>query len=469
MFVLSTARRLTMTGVLAFTVACTDNQTSYQGAQSGIDVPAKWSSFTASQPQMVDSQWLASFNDPALLALVNRALANNRDLQAASARLAESRALARQSGASLYPQLLATFEGRVDDQSGAASDEGFDYGLSVNWEADIWGSIRGTRRAAALDAVAQEALFEFARQSIAARVATQWIDIRANNALVQVARDERAARQNRVARTRERLEAGTILESDLDLAQSDLFEAEAELAAARRTLSTSRRAMDVLLGRYPDGQIAAPAWLHSLPPRPRAGVPSQLLERRPDVVAAERQVAAAFARRGAAQAARLPRLSLTGRVAASGGDFDQILDPDEIVWTLIGNLIAPLVDGGDRLEQVRIETARQEQALARYASTALVAFSEVENALARERSLLAELGAYENAIERVRAVREFETERFAVAEIGPARLSNVQEQFFDARRNAIRVHAALLRNRVALHLALGGSIRPVALASATGE
>ena len=149
-------------------------------------------------------------------------------------------------------------------------------------------------------------------------------------------------------------------------------------------ISSRVRALELLLGRYPAAQLEAPGALPPMPPPIPAGLPSELLERRPDVIAAERRVAAAFNRTGEAQAARLPRISLTASVNSISSELFVLQERDNPVWSVGASLLAPIYQGGALKAQVEIRTAEQKQAVAEYARVALRAFSDVENALAAE-------------------------------------------------------------------------------------
>ena len=212
----------------------------------------------------------------------------------------------------------------------------------------------------------------------------------------------------------------------------------------------------MLLGRYPKGEVAVRAALPPLPPMPPPGVPSDILERRPDLIAGERRVAAAFNALKQAKAARLPQLSLTGNVGGASGSLSNITDPANIAWRLAGNLLAPIFDGGARRAQVEIATAEQKQALAAYAQTALNAFSEVETNLdlagtlaRREEALGVALGEAEKAHRIARL-------RYKEGEIGLIDLLAIQQRVLSAKSNRLSVQRLALEQRVNLFLALGG-------------
>jgi outer membrane protein TolC len=194
-----------------------------------------------------------------------------------------------------------------------------------------------------------------------------------------------------------------------------------------------------------------------MPPTVPAGLPSSLLERRPDLVAAERRVAAAFARTDEAQAAKMPTLALTGSVGTASTDLLETLNPANLIWQTGAAFVAPLLDQGGREAQVEIATAQQEAAVASYGAVALTAFSEVESSLANgafltERERLLQIAVNENQS----AVQAAEAQ-FEVGAIDQLSLLQIQTRLFSSQAALIRIQSGKLTQRVNLHLALGGS------------
>lgn len=421
------------------------------------DVPTAWAA-TGGATGVVTDNWLASFNDADLSAAVAEAIANNADLRVAAARVEQAQLYAKLAGAKLYPSadVLARGGGKMSgDGSGLKGAV-----LSINWEIDLWARVRNARAAASADARSAEADFEFARQSMAATVARAWF--LATEAGLQAETARTTIRNNealvRLAETRSQVGVGN--DEEVYIARANVatyLDALRQVVLAR---DQAIRALELLLGRYPAGAAGVTVQLPGQPPSVPSGLPSELLERRPDVIAAERHVAAAFHRVHEAKAARLPAIALTSGVSSISSDLFVLQDRDNPIWNFGANLMMPLFKGGALKTQVEIRTAEQKQAVAAYASVGLRAFSEVEDALsaefaAREREQILTQARADNQ----RAADIVRTQ----FKVGSTDLRYVtqRELALNATESAlIRVQAEQRVQRVNLHLALGGSFEP---------
>jgi len=421
-------------------------------AMSNVRVQDRWAA-TASSPGAAVDRWLASFNDPQLDALVAEALAYNPDLRVAASRVEQAAAYVRLSGAMLYPQVNLRASGSVGaDASGVQG-----VGLFINWELDLWGRIRSGQAAAQdqYDAAALDA--EYARQSIAALVAKSWF--LATEARLQkvIAEETVAAAERQVALAQDRLRIGVGNEYDVTVARAGLASYRDSVQSVDLAYQQALRALESLAGRYPAAAVSVPAQLATLPGPVPAGMPAELLERRPDVVAAERRVAAAFYRVEEAKAAKLPRIALTAGVNSISSEVFLLKERDNPVWSLGAGLVAPLFLGGQLQAQEDIRTAEQKQAIAEYGRVGARAFGEAENALSAEFNLDRREAILKQAVaDNARAV-ELANVRYKV---GSGDLRAVQQQqlaLAAARTALLRVQSERLVQRVNLHLALGGS------------
>lgn len=461
--------------LLATTLAaCTTTGTTNFSTAPQVPIARNFAAYQTATPGLVDDGWIHTFRSPVLERLVSEAIANNQDLRAASFRVAEARAIARQSGAPLYPSVTGSLDvpdsGRLEVNGQPEPIDNVESRIDIAWEADIWGRLRGQREAAYLDAAAEVAVFEGVRQALAAQVASAWIRVAGDAHLLRLAREEVNVRSRTLTNVEQRIAARTLLEVDGNIVRANVARSQARVSLAEGNLARSARVLEVLLGRYPSAELRHLGGLPGMPGPVPVGLPSELLERRPDLVARERTVAAAFNRVRAARAARLPTVRLTANLVGQGGNLGDSLDPVNIVWTIAGGIIAPLIDGGERAQEVNIRTARQEAALAEYGAAALRAFQEVEDALTNEQILSRREAQLGRAVREFGSATTFEQERYQAGEIDLTRVEDTVLRYFESQRELSDARVARLQNRVALHLALGGSFerQPVQAVAVAG-
>jgi len=417
---------------------------------------AEWSS--AAESGAVQAGWIESFNDPALTAMVVEAQTNNRDLAAAAANVDRSWALARQAGAALTPDVSLAAAGA---RSGTADSSGptttnLSLGVQVSWEADVWGRLRSGQRGAVASAQAAEADFRSAQQSLAAATAKAYFSAIEANIQADIARETVEIMEETLRIVNVKRENGMASGQDVALARSDLATARERLTALEGSQRDAVRALEALLGRYPGADLEVRESLPDVPPPPPAGLPSELLERRPDIVAAERRVAAAFNTTNQARAAQLPSIGLTGSVGGASDSLSDLLDPANVAWSAGANLLAPIFDGGRRREAVEIATADQEQALAAYGQAAINAFSELETNL--DQGVVVQQRIVDLQEAASEADRAFRISRLRYDE-GEEELLNVltiQQRVIGSKSSLSSVERLLLEQRVNLNLALGG-------------
>ncbi len=430
-------------------------------SQSGLKIPSQWSQqqvlSTAPQP------WLADFEAPLLEALIREAVDTNFDLRSAAARLRMARAQADVVAADQGVQLGATGSASrrgAPVARGRLTENSFDGSLSAAWEADIWGTLAHRTRAAVLDARASEKDLAAARLSLAANVATAWFDAVESRQQVELARHTAQNFSENLQIVEQAYRRGLGSALDVRLERANVAGAEAQLAARRVTDDATLRILEVLLGRYPRAELELAVQLPVLKRQVPAGLPAEILGRRPDVRAAALRLAASDERFNAARKNRLPNISLSGAGGLSSNELRRLLDFNALLWNIAANLTAPIFQGG-RLSAAR-ELARSESAVALsdYAQVVLVAFREVETALAAEDLLGGQEQALRNEAKELDAAVELALKRYRSGLIDLI-------TWLEARRRAFQAHSALLaiqnrrlQNRVSLYLALGGEFAP---------
>jgi NodT family efflux transporter outer membrane factor (OMF) lipoprotein len=403
----------------------------------------------------VQGDWLATFGDEQLTNLVIEAMQHNADLRVAATRVEQAAAYVRMAGGELYPAVDALGRGGGEmsgDQSGIEGGI-----ISASWELDVWGRVRYGVRSTREQYASTEADYAFARQSLAALVAKSWF--LATEAVLQreLLVEMVEASSQLLALAEERLRVGIGSELDVASASVTLQTHRDSLRQVELAQAQSLRALELLLGRYPRAEIAVPAQFGELSAPVPAGLPSELLERRPDVIAAQRRVSAAFNLVEQAQAARLPRFSLSGSVSSISSDVFVLEDRDNPVWSLGGQIFAPLFAGGALKAQVDLRTAEQQQAIAAYGATALQAFGDVEDALASQVALQDRLAILETAVVQAERALQIAETRYRVGSVDLRRVQEQQIAYLGSRMSLIRVRAEQRVQRVNLHLALGGN------------
>ena len=421
----------------------------------------------------INDRWWTRFGDPQLEASVERAVADSPAIGQAIARVRQARAAARIAGADRLPQVDASLSAarqRLSLESlgiivpGGGSGEGpasytietYDLTANVSWEIDLWGRLSARSAAARAEFLASGANLQAVRQAIAAQTARTYFAI--VEAGEQVALAELAAENfAQTARQIEsRVDVGSAQPLDAELADANLRSARANLEQRREALARLTREFAILLRDYPDGEVAVSAVLPPVPSPPSAGVPAELLGRRPDIAASLLNLQAAGFRLTAAERSFFPSISLTGSAGTSSMELSNLLDPDFFVWSIAGRLLQPIFQGGRLRAQFELRAGERDEALQSYADTVLTALSEVETALAVEEFLAGqerELAAASVAAERV---VEISRNRYEVGKEPLLPLLESQRRALDARSTLLAVQRLRLTNRVDLHLALGG-------------
>ncbi|MCF6210685.1 MAG: efflux transporter outer membrane subunit [Gammaproteobacteria bacterium] len=435
----------------------TAKQDSPQAVKQAVETPESWA-IKAKQYDDDSINWLKTFNDPMMLKLIAEGKANNINLRVAAGNMDKAWLLAKQSGAALKPtadlSLGGTQSGSVD---GGASNSNVTVGLQASWELDVWGRMKSGVDAATASAQAAEADYIFAQHSLSGNIAKTYFKVIEAKLQADITRKNLATLEKGMRITQVKYDNGLSSGLDVALNRTNLASAKEQLIQIEGSERDALRALEVLLGRYPSASADIPNILPDLPLQPPAGIPSELLERRPDIVSAERKIASAFNATDQAKAARLPRFSLTASVNSASSSLSDVLDPANAVWQLAANLMAPLMDGGRRKIDIEIATVEQKQAIANYAQAALTAFSEVEDnldqgaVLARRETALSEAFRHSN---KAYSIAEL---RYKEGEIELLDTLQIQQQAISAESQLLSIKRAQLEQRINFYLALGGS------------
>jgi len=302
---------------------------------------------------------------------------------------------------------------------------------------------------------------EFGRQSLAATVAKSWFTATETWLQLQITEDMIKSGQELLTLADKRWQVGPGDEQDVALARANLGTFQDMAKQVRLAHEQSLRAVELLLGRYPAAELQARRDLPALPGPIPAGLPLEMLERRPDMIAAERRVAAAFNRVGEAKAARLPRIILNANVAAVKSDILELKkDFENPIGGAGAKLIAPIYQGGALKAQVKIRTLEQREAVAQYASIALRALGDVETALAVGNNLAERDELLQSTVTNNLRALELTQTSYRVGKIDMRAVQQQQLSVYSVRLTRLRVQSEQLTQRANLHLALGGSFEP---------
>lgn len=408
-------------------------------------VRKEWAS--AAESGEVPNGWLTSFNDPKMEELVVEALRHNLALRGAATRLDVAAASAAQADALSKPTVSL---------GGGGGVAGIGVGLNVSWEMDVWGRLKAIQSAADEQLASVQNAFDYARESLAAQTAKAWYLAVDAKQQLNLANDTVKVHEELARVVKVKADAGRVTPQDLNLAQADLASARERARSADGAFKEAVRSLEVLLGRYPSAELAVSDQFVPVPPPVPAGLPSQILERRPDMIAAEAEVRAAFQNVQAAKLAQLPRFGLSGTAGFASSDLVSSLGTPSF-FNAGANFLMPVFDGGTLEQEVVIQTANQEQALANYGQRALVAFQEVERHLTNEQQLAEREELLSAAVKQNEDALKVARTRYDSGAIEVLEVLQLQSRTNISKSALIDMQNRRLANRIDLHLTLGGS------------
>jgi len=396
----------------------------------------------------VRDDWLRSFRDPTLNRLVKEAQQHNPNLQVAASRVTRASAILSYTESTLYPHL--DLQGNYQFRSWEAQEH-HDKGtlsLAINWEPDLWGRIGNQQAADYASLAAQKADFAYARESLSANTAKTWFLLSSDRMIHTFTKEIVTLQSQAVDILQKRAEIGEGNMRDVHMIRGMLAEAKEMERAATQAKQRDTRALEILIGRYPANAIRSRDLGH-LPANVPSGIPADLLNRRPDVIAAQYRVASAFHNIKSAELLRLPAINLSLQ-----GGVDILQDT---MAKAIGGLFMPLLDAGAIQSQIDAATADQQAAIANYRRTVLNAFSEVENALAKEQQLAQRYRHINTMVKEFKTAYQMTDENYKIGQGTLLDVLQIQAKWINARIARVQLQQKRLINRVNLYLALGGS------------
>jgi multidrug efflux system outer membrane protein len=444
----------------ALVAACTMGP-DYQRPE--VPVPETYRDATEVGPSIANLAWWELFNDEKLVVLIETALADNRDLAIALARIEEARAslgfvradqfpnLDGGAGASRGNTILGTnVPGSVNNSFVLAAD--------LSFEVDLWGKLRRSTEAARAELLATVDASNVVTITLISDVASIYLLLLDLDNRVDIAERTETTRKDSLNIIQARFDRGIVPLLDVNQAQIELADAQAELAALKRDRGLAENTLSILLGRNPgpidrsDHVLASALNIPGIP----AGLPSELLERRPDVRQATQQLAAQTARIGVAEAQRFPALSLTGSLGLASDDLSGFLSSENRIWGISGNLLGPLFDAGRGKSRVEAERARTEQLLFGYQLTVLQAFREVDDALIEIETYREEAQARETQVNAARSASKLSRARYDGGVTSFLEVLDSNRSLFRAELLVSSTRRSQVVAIVSLYKALGG-------------
>jgi multidrug efflux system outer membrane protein len=414
-------------------------------------------------PAAAELDWQEFFKDARLKRLIALSLRNNRDLRVAVLAIEQTRAQLQVRRADELPTLNAGITGSRGPASSGAITSTYTAGLSVTaYELDFFGRVRALSQAAQAQLLGSEEARKTVQISLIASVANTYLSLLANDELLRVAREALATRQESLRLTQLKFDNDAVSKLDLSQAQSLLEAAKVALAQSTRQRAQDENALVLLLGQplpadLPDGlPLGSQTLLTDIP----AGVPSELLTRRPDIRQAEQQLLANNANIGAARAAFFPRITLTGSAGVVSNDLDTLFSNGTSAWTFVPQLLLPIFDYGRN--QANLESARvaRDIAVAQYEKAIQTGFREVADALAGRATLGEQLRAQNAQLAAEQTRMQLTDLRFKHGASNAFDVLDAQRSLFAVQQAAVQVQAQQAQNLVTLYKVLGGGWKP---------
>ena len=425
--------------------------------------------------------WWQIYGDPTLDGLAAQVDISNQTLKASEAAYRQARALVRQDQSGLYPSITASASAQqtgtgtlrsggsttvvTTSQNGNVTSATSQYqgGFTLAWEIDVWGSIRRTIESDSAAAQASAGDLAAARLSAQADVAINYFSLRISDQRTKLYQATVAAYARSLTIARNQVDAGIASRVDLAQAQTLYEQARSLLVAEGIARAQYEHAIAVLIGKAPAEFSLEPGTPPKEVPTVDAGVPSALLERRPDVAAAERLMASANARIGVAQAAYYPSISLGGAITFLSGGLGTLLQLGSSVWSLGPQLAATLIDGGARAAQVEGARAGYDNTVATYRQTVLTAFQQVEDALVQQRILAQQEQVQRAAVAAAREAERLSLNQYLIGTVPYTTVVQTQTSALSAEQTLLNIRQSRLIASANLVKALGGGWRDVDL------
>jgi multidrug efflux system outer membrane protein len=432
-----------------------------------IDVPPAYRFAPKEATAVADTAWWKAFGDPVLDTLIAEALANNLNVRVAAANVDQAAAVLTQTRSQLFPQTgYSGAAGRArSTESGATPaleglipnpQSAYQAALAASWELDLWGRIRRLSEAARANLLATDEARRGVILSLVASVAQGYIQLRGLDEQLAVSKRTLGTYEESVKLFELQFKYGQVSQMNVAQAQSQYETAAAQIPALEQQIAQTENALSVLLGRNP-GPIARGKAIHELnPPAPPPGLPSELLERRPDLLQSEQQLVAANAQIGAAKALYFPTISLTGALGSSSADLSKLFSGPARTWSYAGQLIGPIFTFGAVSGQIAQAEAAQQAALFAYRLSIQNAFADVDNALVARQKQAEQFAAQTKLVDALSTYARLARLQYNGGYAPYSTVLQAEQALFPAELSLAAVRAVLLASAVGIYKAMGG-------------
>ena len=426
-----------------------------------IDSPQSWRVSDETAKDLANSAWWEQFNDPVLNDLIATALRENKDLMIASARIDEYAGRYGVTRSQLFPQIGLGYDvtkqkSTIPGTTVKGTYNSYETFLSASWEIDLWGKIRRQSEAARAQIVATEEGRQGVILTLVSSVANNYVTLRSLDRQLEIAKATAKTRGESYQVFQDRYSGGVISQLELSQNRSQYDEALASIPVIEKTIAQQENALSLLLGRNP-GPIARGKNIDELaPPTTPEGLPSSLLERRPDLREAEQNLIAANAQIGAAKAAFFPSISLTGLLGVASGGLSNLFHSESKVWQYGAAVNLPIFTGGSLFGQLQVAEAQQQQALYSYQKAIQQAFSEVNNALVDQEKTRVQLAAQADEVKSLVLYAELARLRYDNGYTSYLEVVDAERSLFGVQQSYTQTKQTLLQAAINTYKAMGG-------------
>ena len=411
--------------------------------------------------------WFTAFPDPQLEQIVTHTLHTNFDLKSSLTRLDSAYAKIVGSGAARKLKLdhsLQASRGRQNILSGSEPEHFYStslaLGFDVAFEVDVWRKLKKIQQAAVLDYQSSQQLHQYTKLTLVATTIKAWYQMVESALLQELIQQRLQNLHDNLDVLREGYQAGLNGPLDIYLARADLQQELARQASQATLLSEAVRNLQLIMGLYPSGQLVSSNQLPILLQEIPAGLPAQLLQRRPDIVAAQYQLQASELNARVAHLKRFPAFRLTSHLGTRSEEFKDLFSSDFIVSTIFASLVTPLLDGGKLKSEEKIAYNAVKESELSFQNTVLNAFKEVESALTKAQRLKQQHAATKQSATQFQQAQQLAFEQYQAGLVNYITVLESQRRAFDASKGEIQLRNQLIQNRIDLHLALGGDFGP---------